>query len=120
RHLEYMDSRLRWVPDPSADLGRINRQQVFLQRVIDQAGANTHGFDLKRMNDLLSSTADNLKVDTGLDLGQMVKLARKFRDFHGDQLRTHTLPVYPYDTAGGASVLKLDETAAAPVFDVFR
>ncbi len=115
-----MDSKLRWVPDPSADLGRINRQQVFLQHVIDQAGAKTKGFDLKRMNDLLSSTADNLKVDTGLDLGQMVKLARKFRDFHGDQLRTHTLPVYPYETAGGASVLKLDHTAAAPVFDVFR
>lgn len=120
RHLEYMDAKLRWVPDPSADLGRINRQQVFLQHVIDQAGADTKGFDLKRMNDLLSSTADNLKVDSGLDLGQMVKLARKFRDFHGDQLRTHTLPVYPYETAGGASVLKLDETAAAPVFDVFR
>jgi polyisoprenyl-teichoic acid--peptidoglycan teichoic acid transferase len=120
RHLEYMDSKLKWVSDPSADLGRINRQQVFLQHVIDQAATKTKGFDLKRMNDLLSSTADNLKVDTSLDLGQMVKLARRFSDFHGDQLRTHTLPVYPYETAGGASVLKLDETAAAPVFDVFR
>src|SRR4029077_11443630 len=37
RHLEYMDSKLKWVSDPSADLGRINRQQVFLQHVIDQA-----------------------------------------------------------------------------------
>jgi LCP family protein required for cell wall assembly len=120
RHLEYMDARLRWVSDPSADLGRINRQQVFMRRVIDQASTQTKGFDLRTMNSLLSSTTDNLKVDSGLDLGQMIKLARKFRDFHGDQLRTHTLPVYPDETAGGAAVLKLDDTLAQPILDVFR
>jgi LCP family protein required for cell wall assembly len=120
RHLEYMDAKLKWVPDPSADLGRINRQQVFIRRVIDRAATETKGFDLKTMNDLLSSTADNLKVDTGLDLGQMIKLARHFRDFRGEQLRSHTLPVYPYQTNGGAAVLKLDSTLADPIFDVFR
>jgi LCP family protein required for cell wall assembly len=120
RYLEYMGANLKWVPDPSADLGRINRQQVFMRRVIDRAATQTDGFNLKTMNDLLSSTADNLKVDTGLDLGQMVKLARHFRDFRGDQLRSHTLPVYPYETNGGASVLKLDATLAEPIFDVFR
>ena len=120
RYLEYMDARLKWVPDPSADLGRINRQQVFMRRLIDRAATATSGFDLKTMNDLLSSTADNLKVDSGLDLGEMVKLARHFREFRGDQLRSHTLPVYPYETNGGAAVLKLDATLADPVFDVFR
>jgi LCP family protein required for cell wall assembly len=120
RYLEYQDPKGRWVDDESADLGRINRQQVFLRHLIDRASAQTNGFDLKTMNDLLSSTADNLKVDTGLDLGQMVKLARHFKEFSGEQLRSHTLPVYPYITDGGASVLKLDETAADPIFDVFR
>lgn len=120
RHLEYQDAKGRWISDPSADLGRINRQQVFMRKVIDQAAANTNGFDLKTMNDLLSSTADNLTVDSGMDLGQMFTLARQFGDFTGDQLRTHTLPVYQHTTAGGAAVLKLDQTAAEPILDVFR
>jgi LCP family protein required for cell wall assembly len=120
RHLEYQDSRGRWISDPSADLGRINRQQVFMRKVIDQAAANTNGFDLKTMNDLLSSTADNLTVDSGMDIGEMFKLARQFGDFTGEQLRTHTLPVYQYTTNGGAAVLKLDQTAAEPILDVFR
>jgi LCP family protein required for cell wall assembly len=120
RHLEYMDGRMRWVPDLSFDLGRINRQQVFMRSVIDRAAEQSKGFDIKTMNDLLSSTTDHLKVDTGLDLGQMVKLARHFRDFTGDQLRTHTLPVYASETAGGASIVRLDTVAARPIFDVFR
>jgi LCP family protein required for cell wall assembly len=120
RHLEYMDPSLRWVPDSSFDLGRINRQQVFMRSVIDRAAASTKGFDLKTMNDLLASTTDHLKVDSGLDLGQMVKLARHFREFRGDQLRTHTLPVYASETAGGAAIVRLDATAAKPIFDVFR
>ena len=66
------------------------------------------------------ATADNLKVDTGLDLGQMVKLARHFKDFTGEQLRSRTLPVYPDTTNGGASVLKLDTIRADPILDVFR
>jgi LCP family protein required for cell wall assembly len=120
RHLEYMDGRMRWVPDQSFDLGRINRQQVFMRSVVDRAAEQSKGFDLRTMNDLLSSTTDHLKVDSGLDLGQMVKLARHFRDFTGDQLRTHTLPVYASETAGGASIVRLDTVAAKPIFDVFR
>ena len=120
RHLEYKDDRSRWISDESADLGRINRQQVFMRHVIDRVASQTQGFDLKTMNDLLSSTADNLKVDTGLDLGQMVRLANQFREFSGDQLRSHTLPVYADVTDGGAAVLRLDETAATPIFAVFR
>jgi hypothetical protein len=50
----------------------------------------------------------------------MVRLANQFREFSGDQLRSHTLPVYTHTTDGGASVLKLDEVAAQPIFDVFR
>lgn len=120
RHLEYQDERSRWISDESADLGRINRQQVFMRRVVDRAAVASGGFDLRTMNELLASTAGNLKVDSGLELGEMVKLGRHFSGFQGDQLRSHTLPVYSYETDGGASVLKLDAVLAEPVLDVFR
>jgi polyisoprenyl-teichoic acid--peptidoglycan teichoic acid transferase len=120
RHLQYLDEDMDWVTDPTGDLGRISRQQQFMRKVIDRAGVKTSGFDVKALNDLLASTADNLTVDSGLDLFEMVSLARQFRDFRGDQIHTHTLPVEQWVTNGGASVLRLDEIAAQPVFNLFR
>jgi LCP family protein required for cell wall assembly len=120
RHLQYLDSRGNWVDDPTGDLGRISRQQVFMRELVDRAAASTDGYDLKTMNDLLSSIAPNLNVDEGLDPGKLINLPKQFKEFAGENLRTHTLPVEQFETAGGASVLRLDELAAAPILDVFR
>lgn len=120
RHLEYKNSKGVWVSDPSADLGRIARQQVFIRKVLDRSEKKFGSFDVKAINDLISSTADKLTLDTKLDLGTMVNLARAFKGFSGSQIQTHTLPVVPYTTAGGAAVLKLDTAAAEPVLNLFR
>jgi polyisoprenyl-teichoic acid--peptidoglycan teichoic acid transferase len=120
RQLEYLDRRGKWVDDPTGDLGRISRQQVFMRRLIDRAASATDGYDLKTMNDLLSSIAPNLNVDKGLDPGKLINLPRQFQEFSGENLQTHTLPVEQFETAGGAAVLRLDEVAAAPILDVFR
>ena len=37
RYLEYQDSRGRWQTDPSADLGRITRQQIFVRKALHKA-----------------------------------------------------------------------------------
>jgi LCP family protein required for cell wall assembly len=119
RHLEYNTSR-GWVEDPSSDLGRIARQQFVLRAMVDRAGDRFGGFDLKAVNDVISSVSDQLKVDTGLSFGDMTSLAKAFNGFDGDDIRSHTLPVYPYTTSGGAAVLKLDTAAAEDVLNVFR
>ena len=119
RHLQY-DTKRGWVDDPSSDLGRIARQQFVLREMVDRAGAKFGGFDLKAINDVISSTSDKLKVDSQLGLGDMTSLARAFNGFKGDQIVSHTLPVYDYTTNGGARVLKLDDALAAPVLDEFR
>ena len=120
RHLEYKNSKGNWVEDPSSDLGRIARQQYFLRMVVDRAGAKFGSFDLKAMNDLVSSTSDKLKLDSGLSLGDLASLGKAFKGFGGDQITSHALPVYPYTTNGGALVLKLDTVAAEDVLNVFR
>lgn len=120
RHLEYQDARGRWLDDPTGDLGRISRQQVFMRRLVDRAASATNGYDLKTMNQLLSSIAPNLKVDKGLETGKLLNLSKQFKEFGGDQLRTHTLPVEQFTTAGGAAVVRLDEVAAEPILDIFR
>lgn len=120
RHLEYKDAKGRWATDPSGDLGRINRQQVFMQAMIDRSQQTLGDLDVKAINDIISSTADNLKVDSGMDLGEMVDLARAFRGFSGDQIISHALPVVPFTTNGGAAVLRLDEALAEETLNVFR
>jgi LCP family protein required for cell wall assembly len=119
RHLEYQTSK-GWVDDPSSDLGRIARQQLVMRTTVDRASANFGDFDLKAINDIISSTSDKLTLDEKLSLGDMASLAKAFKGFDGGQIESHALPVYPYTTNGGASVLKLDEAAAQPVLDVFR
>src|SRR6478735_2991219 len=64
RHFQYQNRKGTWVDDPSSDLGRIARQQYFLRKMVDRATAKFGGFDLKAMNDLVSSTSDKLKLDS--------------------------------------------------------
>ncbi len=120
RHLEYKDDRDRWASDPTGDLGRINRQQVLMRAMIDRSQDRFGSLDVKAINDIVSSTADNLTVDSELTVGDMIDLARAFKGFSGDQIVTHALPVTPYMTNGGASVLRLDETLAEETLNVFR
>jgi LCP family protein required for cell wall assembly len=120
RNLEYKNSRGNWVADPSADLGRIARQQFVLKRMVDRSNQKFGDIDLSAINSLISSVSDQLKLDDELSLSEMVSLANDFQGFSGDQIRSHTLPVYDYTTDGGARVLKLDTAAAEEVFNVFR
>lgn len=119
RSLEFRDEDGDWRTDPTADLGRITRQQIFLQRALDRA--LSPGFtDPVRLNRLLDVAIDSVGVDAGLDAGDLLNLARQFEEFSGEELETHTLPVTPSRTAGGASVLELDERAAQPTLNIFR
>lgn len=120
RHFQYQNKKGVWIDDPSSDLGRIARQQYFLRKMVDRAGSKFGSFDLKAMNDLVSSTSDQLKLDSALSLGDLAGLGKAFKGFSGDQIRSQTLPVYPYVTNGGASVLKLDTAAAEDVLNIFR
>src|SRR3954452_18030503 len=36
RHVEFKDARGRWEEDPTADLGRITRQQIFVRKAMDK------------------------------------------------------------------------------------
>jgi polyisoprenyl-teichoic acid--peptidoglycan teichoic acid transferase len=120
RHLQYQNKKGVWVDDPSSDLGRIARQQLVMRKMVDRSSAKFGSFDLKAMNDIVSSTSDKLKLDDKLSLGDLASLGKAFKGFAGDQIVSHTLPVYPETTNGGAAVLKLDSAAAEDVLNIFR
>ena len=121
RHLEYLDPKTKkWIEDPSADLGRISRQTLFMRTMLDRAQNKFGSMDIKGINSLVSSTADNLTFDSKLSIGDLVSLGKAFKGFSGNQIVTHALPVYLDMTSGGASILRLDSAAAEDVFNVFR
>lgn len=120
RHLEYFDQdEGEWDTDPTGDLGRITRQQELIRRSLDRAV----GLDLAnpaRLNELVSLGVENVSIDQGLGVTDLMGLARRFASFSGDDLDAYSLPVTDLTTAGGAMVVELDEPAAEDLLNVFR
>ena len=121
RHLEYLDAKGRWRNDGSGDIGRIARQQVFVRAVVQRAAGES--FDLGDLGDgytLLTTVSDYVGLDDELDPDLMIALAREFQGFADDGLHTHSLPVEPFTTDGGAAVLEWQELPSQEILNVFR
>lgn len=113
RHMQYMTPDGWSKKDPYADLGRIQRQQVFIRRALakalDEAKTNPLTF-----RSLVNIGVKNVGIDGATD---PLDLARQFKDFDTDDLTTYSLPVV--ERPDGATVA-LDKTKAEPILDVFR
>ena len=118
RHLE-VETVSGWHEDPTADLGRISRQQLFLRRSMDRASSLGLG-DIGKVNRLLGVATANVTFDRGLSVPEAVGLVRKFATFSGDSMQTFSLPTTPFETSGGAAVLQLNVEQAQPTLDIFR
>lgn len=108
----------RWRTDPTGDLGRISRQQDFivraLRRAVDKGIRNPVTLDR-----LVDAALDTVTVDDLLKAEDIIDLATRFRGFNPDLLDLYALPI-ENDTIGGASILRLLDTRAQPVLDLFR
>jgi len=119
RHLEFRDADGDWRTDPTGDLGRITRQQLFIRKALEQA-LRLDLTDIATLDRLLDVTVDSVAVDNGLSNDDLLDLARRFRNFDAGTIRNHALPTEPFRTAGGAAVLRLVEDEAEPALNVFR
>jgi LCP family protein required for cell wall assembly len=118
RHLEW-NNGTRWVSDPTADLGRMTRQQILARAALSKVrklGLN----DIGKVKGLVDAGVNSVKLDDGIGVSEILDLARQFSDFDPQKLQTHSLPVVPHTTDGGAAVLLLDQAAAQPTLDLFR
>jgi LCP family protein required for cell wall assembly len=103
----------RQVTDPTADLGRIVRQQNFLRAVFAKLGKSSNPFALART---ASNVADGLRIDDEMTLWGAMGFAWNLRGLEPAPLKLETVN----DNVGGASVLILQEDASAAALDQFR
>lgn len=115
RHYTYFESG-RWREDPTGDLGRIDRQQDFIRRVLKKAAAR--GKNPFTLNQLISKGVQNLTIDNALSSKDMLRIAKRFNSLSPDAVDFVTLPTYATGRAG-QSVLILKQPEAQAAVDHF-
>ncbi|MDY7106355.1 MAG: LCP family protein [Actinomycetota bacterium] len=98
--------------DPTADLGRVQRQQQFLRAVMAEIGATRNPFAVAGM---ASAVADGVRLDDSMSFGDVIGLARRMRGLEPVSVE---LPVFGFSTSGGASVLGLAEGSDAALAEM--
>jgi LCP family protein required for cell wall assembly len=121
RHLEFRNENDRWQTDPTGDLGRISRQQLFIRKALEQV-LSLGITDILTLNRLLDVAVDSVSVDGGLSNDDLRDLANRFENFDPSTIRNHSLATYGFRTNGGASVLGLveDDPSTIAALNVFR
>jgi anionic cell wall polymer biosynthesis LytR-Cps2A-Psr (LCP) family protein len=113
RYYEEWDGS-NWVTDPRADLGRIERQQLFMRAAVDGALAELRSSPFGS-GDLVEAVAGSVRIDERLD---PYEAAATLRAAVEEGMRTYRIPVHP-ETIAGNAVLELDQSAQQ-VLDYFR
>lgn len=118
RYYQTQNADGEWVTDPTADLGRIRRQQDFLRRVVQQAidmGAR-NPFVLR---DLIDTGLENVAIDQQLTPQLLVDVGMTYRSFDPDRLQTYSFPAAD-SRVGEHQVLLPRMEEARPLIELFR
>ena len=107
-----------WHSDPWADLGRIRRQQAFLQALV-KAALDRGLTNPVRANAFVGSLVHEVTKDSALRVGDLIRTGAALRSFRPSQLATYTLPVTAATDQPLGDVLRLKQPDAVGVVDRF-
>ena len=111
-YAEVIDGQV--VLDPTSDLGRVQRQQVFLREIMKKAGAKRNPFTLMKAAENMSG---GLRIDDTMTMWEAARFAWDMGRLNPVSV---PLPVTGRTTSGGAAVLDLEQPGADLVLDQFR
>lgn len=117
RNYEYFENG-RWRTDPTADLGRIQRQQDFVRRVLKKANQKARGLNFIAINRLVNTGIKNVEIDKSFSTGDISRLALRFKSLEPGAVQMLTVPTVGANV-GGASVLRMKQPDAQQVIDTF-
>src|SRR4029453_1611119 len=107
-----------WRSDPWADLGRIRRQQAFLQ-ALTKAALDKGLTNPVRANAFVGSLVHEVTKDSALRVGDAIRTGAAFRSFSPSKLATYTLPVTVATDHPLGDVLLLKQPDAQTMVDRF-
>jgi LCP family protein required for cell wall assembly len=88
RHYEYyVDGQ--WQSDGSGDIGRIERQDLIIEAIVDKAKSTYNPFTAAQF---ISSLTHDVTLDNKLSASALFALAERYHAFSGASLKTYTLP----------------------------
>jgi LCP family protein required for cell wall assembly len=116
RYYEYEVRPGYWEYDPSGDLGRIQRQNIVIESVINKAKGSYNPLTL---NAFIGSLVHDITVDSGMSSGTMISLAQRYHAFSGSSLQTFTLPTVGAYSSVAGDVEVVQEAQAQQVISQF-
>jgi LCP family protein required for cell wall assembly len=107
-----------WHSDPWADLGRIRRQQAFLQALV-KAALDKGLTNPVRANAFVGSLVHEVTKDKSMRVNEVIRTGAAFRSFRPSKLATYTIPVTVSTDHPLGDVLLLKQPDAQSVVDRF-
>lgn len=109
-----------WSTDPTADLGRISRQQDFLRRAVQRA-FDRGVTDPRIAWSLLNAAIDYVVTDDATNPQAILALGQAMRDLDPDAIRTYTVEWRATEIAGNAVLEpRLRSESMRQILAVFR
>jgi LCP family protein required for cell wall assembly len=106
--LNYVRAR-HVVGDPTADYGRIERQQRFLSSLLRKAMSQDVLFNPARLNGFVNAVA-RATYGENMDVDQLLLLAQSLQDLNTGKVTFVTVPTVGYSNERGNEVLRVGET----------
>jgi len=119
RHVQYFNAGTgRLEDDPRADIGRIERQQEFIRRLMGAVVQTSldHPFTAR---DIARRVTPYLRVDEGFSTAEALQLAQAFRSVSSEDTSAVEFATFPFTdgNAGGQAVLFPDRTNGQVLLD---
>jgi len=109
--------RARYV-DPTADLGRMKRQQKFVASIVKKATSAGTLLNPVKLDGFLSAVAGSITTDSGLGRDQLLALADQLKGLDPSRVAFMTVPLLGGKRVSGiGDVLLWDEAKAKILFD---
>ncbi|HEX4817935.1 MAG TPA: LCP family protein [Nonomuraea sp.] len=110
--------RTRYALGDGSDLGRIQRQQVFLTQVLKKVTDGGLLTNPIRLDGFLRSAAAAVTVDSGLTFDRMLEIANSVKGLTAKELKGITVPVEPYPV--DKNRVQFAQPAAGAFFEAVR
>ncbi|HQR80712.1 MAG TPA: LCP family protein [Actinomycetota bacterium] len=107
--------------DPTADIGRMKRQQGFVASMVHKAASSAVLMDPARASAFADAMLSSMRVDQNLDNGQVMELTRRLAQIDPSRVTFRTVPVTGERSMGAiGNVVEWDGPGSSAIFTALR